>query len=419
MPSKYFPIRTATACQLKWNWSTLYLTNGRTASCHRTTIVPLSLENFDDFHNLAPKKADRLLMLEGQWPASSCAYCKDLEESGKFSDRMLHLNVPDMSPPELEDDDRALEISPTILEVYFNNICNLACLYCIPELSSKINQENAKFGTWSYKDMTLETLSPDPNQEQMLAKFWSWMERNSHKLRRFNVLGGEPFYQDDYYKLLDYFETTSHPDLELGIVTNLMLGEDKLQDQILRWQRLLSKRHLKRVDLTASIDCWGVEQEYVRHGLDLARWQSNFESLLEHNWLRVNINQTISVLTIKTMPDLLKRLEHWRTKRRIGHFFSETDPQPSYMKPNILGSGIFEKDFENILALMPDHTDQDKMARSYMRSIGLHAAKSQRNDHEVDKLNHYLTEKDRRRNTDWRETFPWLVKEIEKCGIAA
>ena len=34
--NRVFPIHTKTACQLKWNWSTVYLTTENTASCHRT-----------------------------------------------------------------------------------------------------------------------------------------------------------------------------------------------------------------------------------------------------------------------------------------------------------------------------------------------------------------------------------------------
>jgi len=56
MSAKYFPIKTATACQLKWNWSTLYLHDETTASCHRTGWSPLTVENFDDFHNTEKKK---------------------------------------------------------------------------------------------------------------------------------------------------------------------------------------------------------------------------------------------------------------------------------------------------------------------------------------------------------------------------
>ena len=77
---KYFPIKTATSCQLKWNWSTLFLNTGITASCHRTGKSEINAENFKNFHNTPVKLADRTNMLQGKWPEESCKYCKDIED---------------------------------------------------------------------------------------------------------------------------------------------------------------------------------------------------------------------------------------------------------------------------------------------------------------------------------------------------
>lgn len=413
MKSKFFPVKTKTACQLKWNWSTLYLYKGTTASCHRTGSSEISVENFNQFHNTGKKQSERTKMLQGLWPENSCGYCQSIEDVGGYSDRMLHLSIPNVSPPELETDPSAVVVTPTLLEVYFDNTCNMSCLYCHPSLSSKINQEHKKFGEWRYKNIELASFSPHPDHSALLEKFWIWMHNNSHKLKRLQILGGEPFYQDEYYKLLDYFEYNPHPNLEFNLVTNLMVEHNRFGAMIDRWRSLLSRKHLKRIDVTCSIDCWGIEQEYVRYGLHLDQWQKNFEKLLEQKWLTVNINQTISVLTIKTMPDLLKRLIQWRHRRPIGHYFSEISPGPEYLMPQILGGGIFDQDFENILALMPSQTDQDCRARSYMQGISTHIASSVANHNAIDNLRHFLDEKDRRRGTSWKKTFPWLIKEID------
>ena len=172
MEKKYFPIRTATACQLKWNWSTLYLHKELTASCHRTGWSPLTVENFDNFHNTEKKKQERLAMLQGRWPEESCGYCRKIEESGGFSDRMLHLTIPDQVPPELDHNPTAVTVSPTILEVFFNNTCNLACLYCLPDLSSKINQENNKFGDFITGDIKLISAPQSQNYPAMFLLEW-------------------------------------------------------------------------------------------------------------------------------------------------------------------------------------------------------------------------------------------------------
>jgi organic radical activating enzyme len=413
MPDKYFPIRTATACQLKWNWSTLYLYSGETASCHRTGWGNIDPENFDQFHNTEKKLQERRDMLDGKWPEHSCDYCRKIETAGGFSDRMLHLTMPNQSPIELETDPTAINVVPTILEVFFNNTCNLACLYCLPILSSKINQENIAFGKFTNSGIVLEPAEIS-NTPLLIDKFWNWMRSNSLGLKRFNVLGGEPFYQTEFYQLLDYFEENAHPDLELGIVTNLAIRTEKLDDICEKLKKLLINRKIKRIDITCSIDCWGAEQEYVRYGLELAQWQQNFEFLLSKKWIKLNINQTISVLTIKTMPELLSRLEQWRKIRPVGHFFSTVSPQPTYMAPAITGSEVFKQDFEKIIAAIPNHTNEQKLAIEYMKGIQTELEKSTVDLTELVKLKTFLNEKDRRRGTSWETTFPWLIEIFDQ-----
>jgi hypothetical protein len=71
MSHKYFPIKTSTACQLKWTWSTVYdYYNGTTSSVviEYHSDVLSTVENFDNFHNTPKKLKDRELMLQGQWP---------------------------------------------------------------------------------------------------------------------------------------------------------------------------------------------------------------------------------------------------------------------------------------------------------------------------------------------------------------
>ena len=41
----YFPIKQKPACQLKWNWSTVWLTYGATNSCHRCLPIDLDKDN--------------------------------------------------------------------------------------------------------------------------------------------------------------------------------------------------------------------------------------------------------------------------------------------------------------------------------------------------------------------------------------
>ena len=129
MTDRVFPIKSDTACLLKWAWSTVYLGQGTSSSCHRTDQAPIPVDNFASFHNLPNKVAARKQMLEGTWPQGGCQYCEKIEAAGGMSDRQYQLKAGhevDRTPEELLTDPTATEVVPTILEVYFNNTCNMA-----------------------------------------------------------------------------------------------------------------------------------------------------------------------------------------------------------------------------------------------------------------------------------------------------
>jgi pyruvate-formate lyase-activating enzyme len=413
MPQRYFPIKTQTACQLKWTWSSLYLYEGTTNSCHRVAKTQLNLDTFDTFHNTPKKLADRQIMLEGQWPQGGCEYCQKIEQAGGTSDRMMHLAIPDLSPPELDDDPGAVSVTPRIVEVYFDNTCNLSCVYCHDGFSSRIQQENKRFGRFESQGLVIDnTHQRHSNFEQITESFWTWMATNYASIRRFHLLGGEPFYQQQFDTCLDFLYNNTNKDLEFNIVSNLMVEPDRLRGYIDRIKDLVSARRIKRFEITASIDCWGPEQEYVRHGLDLQRWKQNFEYLVKQSWITLNINQVISVLTIPTMPDLITYVNTQRINREIGHHLITVN-QPTHLNPDILGQNFFDNYFEQVLNVMPADTWQQQQARDYMQGVRLQISVADKNPTEINKLRTYLDELDRRRNTNWQQTFPWLTGALD------
>ena len=105
-PPKPFPIKKGLPCQLKWTHSTVYLTDGVSASCHRVLGDRLEVRDGElNFHNLPGKLEARRKMLQGQWPGRGCEHCKHIEEAGGKSDRIIHLNLEGTTaPPELDTD---------------------------------------------------------------------------------------------------------------------------------------------------------------------------------------------------------------------------------------------------------------------------------------------------------------------------
>jgi pyruvate-formate lyase-activating enzyme len=416
MVDKYFPINTETSCKLKWSCTTLYLNSGRSATCHRTSHHDLTPENFNNFHNNPVVIEDRNVMLRGEWPEKNCSYCREIEQTGGISDRIRQSTIPGLYPPELDTDPTLVNVEPIFLEVFFNNTCNLGCLYCSSTLSSVIEHENKKFGY--FKKDNLEIKPESWNYKELSPYFWKWFRHGFPKLKRLQILGGEPFYQTEMNQLLGYIEQNPNPECEIAIVTNLMVSHKKMIEYVARFKKIVANRKIRRLDIVCSIDCWGPQQEYVRWGLNLEEWQENFELLLKNKWIYLSVNQTISALTIKTMPEFLSKLAIWKKERKIGHHFSGITPGPSYLKAEIFGQNEFLDHTMEILNLMPQITDEDKTAYGYMSGILTHINRDvSPNYTEIKKLLIFLDEKDRRRGTNWELLFPWLVKYRELGNV--
>lgn len=407
LPQRVFPIKTDTACQLKWNWSTIFLTSETTASCHRTNHHRFDTSEFD-FHNTPSKQHDRKQMLEGKWPDSGCDYCRSIEQSGGNSDRITNLNFPGMHAPiELDQDLTAIKVTPRILEVYFDNTCNLKCLYCGPHFSSLWDAENVKFGQPAF--------NKSKNIDQNKQKLFAWLKDNSKHLTVFNILGGEPLYQAELEQCLDLFEKYPASELKLQIFTNLNAKLSHVQKIVTRVKSLIDQGCLREFEVTASLDCWGPEQEYVRYPLNLQQWEQNFNYLLEQKWINLIIGSTVTPLTIKTLPALLEKINGWNQIRPVYHYQNSVNG-PSYMFIDIFGD-IFQQDFEYALTFKPGLTPEQIASRNYLQGIAKQSAHNQPNVIEITKLFNFLNQNDQRRNTSWPDVFPWLVVEFAKYGL--
>ncbi len=239
---KTFPIVNDAACLYKWAWSTVFLSRGTTSSCHRGRHWRLTEDNFMDFHNHHGKLADREKMASGEWPGNGCEYCRDVEKAGGTSDRSGFVNESiELLPPEFEGyvqrayefDDIPLKVSPTLLEVYFNNVCNQACVYCTPGFSSQIEQEVRKHGPSAFNE-DYSTWRPDSKYELYKEKFWEWMEKNSEHVQILQVLGGEPLYQKEFEQCLDFFDKNPRPNLVYRSFSNLKHDPEKFKTKIRR-----------------------------------------------------------------------------------------------------------------------------------------------------------------------------------------
>ena len=171
-----------------------------------------------------------------------------------------------------------------MVEVYFSNLCNMSCIYCGPSLSSTWEHEARKFKL--VPDSQLDSiLLNDEKYKLILEKFWQWLAVNATNITKYNILGGEPFYQPELETNINFFETHPCPKLRMTIFSNLKVNHEKFKKILTQLDGLVSKGHLCSVEITCSLDAWGPQQEYVRTGLDLVQWERNFDTVVyEGSW---------------------------------------------------------------------------------------------------------------------------------------
>lgn len=405
----HFPISTETSCQYKWSWSTLFLSSGRSSSCHRCWTWDVA-DDLKNFHNHPGKIGDREKMLEGKWPGNGCEYCKKIEDAGGESERSSYVNNELMSPPELLDNPTATKVTPRILEVYFANVCNQKCVYCSPIFSNLIQKEIEKFGPIVDDEYDLKGFEIREDYKKLKKEFWEWMDENSEYLYNFQVLGGEPLYQKEIYECIEFFEAKQHPNLNWKMFSNLKHNDKSFKEKIDRISVLVEMGALRSFEIVCSIDNWGPQAEFARDGMKMENWEKNFNYVLHNPYVTLSIHSTISPVTLCTMADFYAKVMEYQKVKKIDYGWN-TVKMPSFMNPEILGHHA-TKYFDKLL----DTIDATDYRRRYLEGF-----KKQVTSHPVDvprltKLRNYLNGIDTRRKTDWKSLYPWLVEVMDKEG---
>ena len=415
MKKMIYNTRTKTrnpVCGYKWGWSTVNLMAAKTNSCHRVLEDDILDDDFSGFHNTKNKLETRKLMLSGEWPGKGCEYCRDIEEANGISDR-IDFNSKEYNlryiPIEFKSQSNPIEVSPTILEMYFSNLCNLGCIYCHPRYSSVLENESKKFDDTPWN--TFDLKERGARYYQRLESFWEWFQANAHTLKKYNILGGEPFFQPEFYKNLEYLENIKLPDLDFCVFSNLKIKKEKLHDVATRLSNLKHNGRVRTVKITCSIDCWGPQQEYVRNGLNMKSWEENFDMLVkEFPEIELEMHGTITCLTIKTMPELVQKWKVWNELRKsdregiaLSHNFCNN---PDYYSPFIFGPNFYNDEFEKILSMVSDHPFLFEVMQGYQNTINNVKLRDRKL---IKKLKEELERNDKRRNSNYKELFPWLA----------
>lgn len=322
---------SSSMCMAKWLWTSVHLTNGTTNSCFLPPIHKIEVENIIDnpkgLHNTPQKKEQRAMMLKGEQP-DGCSYCWNIEKMDRSfnSDRHYRSSEPwaQAGWDDVLEKGADGDIEPRFMEVNFNHACNLACSYCSPHLSSKWAEDIEQNGPYDtiIPHNSIDYFKqigqyPIPNREvnPYVDAFWEWWPELYPKLQNFRMTGGEPLMDKNTFRVLDYVIENGRPDLEMAVTTNASVP-DKLWNKFVDKVSFISEyKKLKRFRAFVSVDGWGDQAEYMRHGLDFDKMWNNVNNYLT----RVDEGLVTFIVTFNmlSLPSIKKLLEGILELQRI------------------------------------------------------------------------------------------------------
>ena len=432
-------------CLAKWKQVSFHLPTGLNNSCYHPPLHRISPEDIKrpgGLHNTDHKKAQRKMMLAGEKPAE-CQYCWNMEKLGKLSDRHYRSGEP-WAAMDLEkicnstgDED---DIIPSYVEVNFNHACNLKCSYCSPQFSSSWQDEIERRGAYptSRPHNAPEHFSGDrrpiPNRtaNPFVDAFWEWWPTLYPQLEHFRMTGGEPLMDRNTYRVFDYVLEHDNPKLHLNVTSNFSV-EDALFDKYMTYVKQLCGGRIEHFMQYVSLDGFGSQAEYIRHGMDFDLVWSRVDRYLSeiptHNSLTFII--TMNNLSVTSLQKLLAgilelRKKHSTTYQRVW-FDTPVLRQPEWQSLQILPES-YASMLETAKRFM-----QDNLETSSNLLHGFKDYEIQRLDRDIawmrdgqamdiEKKNsikadfyRFFAEHDQRRNTDFIDTFPEMSNWWAEC----
>ena len=437
-------------CLAKWQQVSLHLTTGKTNSCYHPPLHDIPAELLKDnpgaLHNTPYKKEQRKIMLRQEKP-SECSYCWNVEKLGQLSDRHYRSGEPwaaehfDTIVKSTGDE----EVVPSYVEVNFNHACNLKCSYCSPQFSSSWSDEVDRWG--GYPTSTVHNDSshftgrnrPIPNKDHnpYVDAFWEWWPALYPKLKHFRMTGGEPLMDRNTYRVFDYVLAMPNPELHLDVTSNFSVDE-KLWQKYFGYVSRLCNTQIEHFMQYVSLDS-GIRShaEYIRHGMNFNQVLARVEFFLRHipnrNSLTFIITMNnLSVLGIKQQLEIILALRryHSTTYQRVW-FDTPLLRTPTWQSLQILPpvyadrltdvADWMEANLETADTPFQGFKDYEvqRMRRDidWMKqgcNLDADYVKLQRAD-----FYRFFNEHDKRRNTDFMNTFPEMREFWDECKYHA
>lgn len=266
-----------------------------------------------------------------------------------------------------------------ILDLRWRNTCNLACVYCGPDLSSK----------WADELKNTEyTIN-----ETILEKNKKYIFDQIDTIDHVYLAGGEPLLIKENLELLNLL-SEHKPDVEIRINTNLSVVDNKIFKKLLTF---------KNVKWTISVDAIDDEYNYIRYPGNWNQFYNNLLELKNQNF-DINFNMVWCVLNARSILKCVEKLQSIGFHENT--FIIQCLDSPAPLNVQNLSAIELDKLQLEIKNKMTLSTPEYWLHKSleimynYINSPNLSA--------NLEETFSLLKTLDTRRNLDSKSVFPWL-----------
>ena len=430
-------------CLAKWQQTSLHLTTGHTNSCYHPPLHRIDRDAIQSdpsaLHNTDQKRQERRQMLDGEKPAG-CSYCWRIEATGNLSDRHYRSGEPWAAEAYgriITEDPLTWNVDPAYVEVNFSNVCNLRCSYCSPQFSSAWQKEINEHGAYPTSNKHNDPSyfagerKPIPVREHnpYVAAFWQWWPTLYPKLKHFRMTGGEPMLDRNTYRVFEYIRDNPNPDLHLNVTSNFCQDAKTFANYMQHVAEITQNDCVEHFMQFVSVDAWGGRGEYIRDGLDFMTMHDSVCDFLRSNPHRTSLTfiMTMSNVNIGGLQDMLRWILELRSlysnDRQHVWFDTPILRQPAWQCLDIMPEAYAWK-LQTIVNWMQEHAEtadapfqgfKDYEVQRLQRVVDWMRSENREDLGAQADFYRFFKEHDRRRRTNFEQTFPEMAEWWAEC----
>lgn len=366
-------------------------------------------------------------MLQGKVP-DPCQFCFKEEENGVDSYRInqnkvwfdrLTKDYIDEIVAQTEDDG-TIPFNLHSLDLRLGNVCNLKCIMCQPQDSSKWVKDNehlarvTKLGTdvagaaTVFQDK-IKFYNRDNYEWYKKDAFKDAVIEQSSNLKHIIIAGGEPLFIKEQKELIERLVASGNAsNITIAYHTNGTIYDS---DLIELWS------HFKRINIYFSLDSYKEINKYLRYPSLFDTIEKNlhlFDMNAPDN-VEMDFLATVSNLSFYYIPEFVKWIVDQNFTRICfkdsddygpGWIFNGVVHYPEFLNPKVLPPSVKKAITMKILR----HIDEYKDTMIFANLKGyVDMMNSEDLSWRLPELKEYLTNLDELRYTDYKKTFKELI----------